>query len=75
MLKYPDKSIRLKTKMEPQDSPQEILEQLEETIAKKDAEIAILKAAAKQIAKFQEGKSVKLDEKTLSNLDDQLKAT
>lgn len=54
--------------------PQEILEQLEETIAKKDAEIAILKAAAKQIAKFQEGKSVKLDEKDLANLDDQLKS-
>lgn len=59
--------------MEAQDSPQEILDQLEETIAKKDSEIAILKAAAKQIAKFQEGKSVKLDEKALANLDDQLK--
>lgn len=60
--------------MDAQPSSQEILEQLEETIAKKDAEIAILKAAAKQIAKFQEGKSVKLDEKDLANLDDQLKS-
>lgn len=55
-----------------QNDQNEILDQLEETIAKKDAEIEILKAAAKQIAKFQEGKSVKLDEQKLSNIDNQL---
>lgn len=53
--------------------PQEILNQLMETIAKKDDEITILKAAARQIAKFQEGKSLKLDEIALAKLDMEIK--